>query len=103
MDKDKLMDMALEKIIGELDDVEGRGAMSHTLEECPNPESCDMHDMELGKSLAPEDGHDGAVKIEISKLGPSMEGAANPDSLAEGKEEEGLSPEEAEELRKLLK
>ena len=106
MDKEKLMDMALEKIIGELDDVEGRGAMAHSLEECPDPLNCNMHDGELGDSLTPDGGvqkgEPAAVKIEVSKLGlPTMDGEKNPGD--EEKAEDGLSPEEAEQLRKLLR
>ena len=102
MDKAKMMDMALEKIMGELDEVEGHSAMEHSLEDCPDPFTCEQHSGELGKNLAPEE--PAAVKIEIHKPGmPSLDGEKLPEEGAEGKAEEGLSPEEAEQLRKLLK
>lgn len=94
MERDKMIDMALEKLMGDMDDLEGKGAMSHSMEDCPDPLGCKMHDSDVGENLSPEP----SVKIEVHKMGlPSMDG---------GKEEgkgEGLSPEEAEELRKLLK
>ena len=99
MEKDKLLDMALEKIMNELDDIEGTSANSHSLEECPDPLNCKMHDGELD-GLAPEkqeDGSPSAVTVEVHKMGlPSLTGGKE-------KEGEGLSEEEAEELRKLLK
>ena len=102
MEKAKMFDMALDKMLGELDDIEGHGAMSHSLEECPDPMNCDMHDGDLGENLAPEkqeEGSPAAVEITVHKMGmPSMDGKS--DSKAE---EDHLSPEEAEELRKLLK
>ena len=78
MDKAKMMDMALEKIMGELDEVEGHSAMEHSLEDCPDPFTCEQHSGELGKNLAPEPA---AVKIEIHKPGmPSLDGETLPDS-----------------------
>lgn len=96
MDKSALMDMVLDKIMGELDDVEGSSAMAHSAEECPDPLTCSQHDGELGEHLTPAEGPDG----EIEKGGlPSMDGAKAEDADPAGE----LSPEEAEELRKLLK
>jgi len=87
--------------MGDMDDMEGKGAMAHSSEECPDPLTCGQHDIEAGESLAGGDGSP-TVKIEVSKGGlPSLTG-----DKAEGEEskaEEGLSPEEAEELRKLLR
>lgn len=92
-----MFDAALDRIMSELDDVEGGSAMAHSAEDCPDPLGCTMHESENAEPLA---GDKGASVVEI-KLGgaPSMEGdSADDDSKAE----DGLSPEEAEELRKLL-
>jgi hypothetical protein len=100
MDKTALLDMALEKLMGDMDDLEGASAMSHSAEECPDPLSCKAHDSELGENLTPGEKSPAAVEIEVHKGGlPSMDGEKSEDSKAE----DGLSPEEAEELRKLLK
>jgi hypothetical protein len=95
-----MMDKVLEQILGELDDIEGDGAMKHSAEECPDPLGCTMHDGESSEALAkPGEESPAAVKIEVHKLGmPTLDGGDESD-----KAEEGLSPEEAEELRKLLK
>lgn len=98
MDKSALFDAALDRIMGELDDVEGDSAMSHSADDCPDPLSCKMHDEEHGDSLS---GKPAGLEIEVKKMGmPSLDGDY-PES--ESKAEDGLSPEEAEELRKLLK
>ena len=100
MEKDKMIEAALDRITSELDDVEGHSAMEHSLEECPDPLNCDQHGLEAGKNLTP-DGGGPSVKIEVHKLGmPSLDGAKEKE---EGKSEEGLSEDEAEQLRKLLK
>jgi hypothetical protein len=100
--KEDLLDMALEKIMGELDDIEGKSSMEHSLEDCPDPFNCEQHSGELGKSLTPDGGEPAAVKIEVHKVGvPSLDGKPIPE---DGKKaEEGLSSDEAETLRKLLK
>lgn len=100
MEKEKLLDMALEKIMNELDDIEGHSANAHTLEECPDPLNCKMHDGDLD-GLAPgkqEEGSPAAVSVEVHRMGlPTLDGGKE-------KEEKGeLTPEEAEELRKLLR
>lgn len=99
MDKSALFDAALDRIMSELDDVEGGSAMSHSAEDCPDPMSCKMHDDEMGDNLSGKEG-DPSIEIKVSKLGmPSLDG----DSMeGESKAEDGLSSEEAEELRKLL-
>jgi hypothetical protein len=92
-----MFDAALEKMMGELDDVEGSSAMSHSQDECPDPLTCGQHDAEQAHSLSP--GGDG-VTIEVKKMGlPSLDGSKE----EEGEGSEGLSPEEADQLRKLLK
>ena len=98
-----MMDSALAKIMGELDDVEGSSAMSHSMDECPDPLTCGQHDDEAGESLA---GEKPAVSIEIHKLGmPSLDGGKADEPSLDDKGEEGqsLSPEDAEILKKLLK
>lgn len=102
MDKSALFDMALEKLMGDMDDMEGKGAMSHSAEECPDPLTCDQHDSELGEHLTPGEHEPAAVKIEVHKLGmPSLDGVK--DEEEGSKADEGLSPEEAEALKKLLR
>jgi hypothetical protein len=108
MDKSALMEMALEKLVGDMDDLEGSAAMSHSAEDCPDPLGCKEHDSEHADNLSGEGKPEGGVEVEIKKIGgmPSMEGAKAEDE-EEGAEHEpkaeGLSDEEAEELRKLLK
>ena len=100
MDKEKMIDMALEKIMEDMDGLEGHSAMEHSLEECKDPLTCEQHSGELGHHMTPDGGEPAAVKIEVHKLGmPSLDGAKE----GEGKAEEGLSADEAEQLRKLLK
>ena len=102
MDKEKMIDMALEKIMEDMDGIEGHSAMEHSLEECKDPLTCEQHSGELGHHLTPDGGEPAAVKIEVHKLGiPTMDGDKLPE---EGEHaEEGLSPAEAEALKKLLK
>ncbi len=101
MEKGELLDKALEMLMGDMDDMEGSAAMAHSADDCPDPLGCTEHDGELGKNMTP-DGGAPSVKIEVSKGGlPSLDGVKAPDE--EGKSEEGLSPEEAEALKKLLK
>ncbi len=110
MAKSDMMEMALEKLLGDMDDLEGSAAMAHSAEDCPDPLGCKMHDDELGEHLSPGDkpGEPAeGVEIEIKKIGPgmpSMEGAKDEPSVDDlGQHGEGLSEEDAEELRKLLK
>ncbi len=110
MNKSDLMDVALEKLMGDMDDLEGSSAMSHSAEDCPDPLGCKMHDDELGENLNPANAEKmGApvVSIEVKKMGdglPSMEGAKDEPSLDDkGEHGEGLSDEDAEILKKLLK
>lgn len=92
-----MFDAALDRIMSELDDVEGGSAMSHSVEDCPDPLGCTMHEAENAEPLAGDD--KGKSIVEIKLGAPSMDGdKAEGDSAAE----EGLSDEEAEELRKLL-
>lgn len=102
MNKSEMMDMVLEQLSGDMDDLEGTASMSHSLENCPDPIGCSMHDDEHGDNLSPaaagKDG--GGVEIEIKNIGdgmPSMDGAK------EEAAENGLTEEETEALRKLLK
>ncbi len=98
MEKSALFDAALDRIMSELDEVEGGSAMSHSAEDCPDPLGCKEHDGEHADSLSGKE--PAAVKIEVSKLGmPTLDGGK---AEGESKAEDGLSPEEAEELRKLI-
>lgn len=95
-----LIDAALEKLIGDMDDLEGSAATAHDVDSCPDPLTCKAHDGELGENLS--QGGDG-VEVEVKKIGkgvPSLDGAA---AEAEAGADEGLSPAEVEDLRKLLK
>lgn len=97
MEKSALFEAALDRIMGELDDVEGGSAMSHSAEDCPDPLGCTMHESENAEPLAAKGEAPLGVEIEVKKMGvPSLDGDS------ESKAEDGLSPEEAEELRKLL-
>ena len=100
MNKSELMEMALERLIGDMDDLEGADAMAHGVDECPDPLGCTMHESESGDSLS-SDAKPG------DKPGlPSMKGTPSKgdgEEVAEGAAEDGLSAEDAEELRKLLK
>ncbi len=103
-----MMDMALERLMGDMDDLEGDASMAHSQEDCPDPLGCKMHDSESGDALPAKPT---GVEIEIKKIGegmPSLKGVPGESpseevSEHEGKAEDGLSAEEAEELRKLLK
>lgn len=99
MNKTDLLDLVLEKLMGDMDDMEGTSAMAHGADDCPDPLGCSQHDDDRGEALA-GDGEPAAVKVEVSKLGlPSLDGAKDEDG---GKAGDELSPEEAEALRKLL-
>lgn len=94
-----MLDKALEMLGGDMDDMEGKSAMSHTLDECPDPFGCTQHDSELGQHLTQEPA---AVKIEVHKLG-GLGGLEDKPSLEDkGEEGEGLDDEDAEILKKLL-
>lgn len=99
MNKSDLMEMALEKLVGDMDDLEGAAAMAHDVEECPDPLSCTMHESESGEALS-SDAKPG------DKPGlPSMKGTPSKGDGdgAESPAEDGLSDEEKEALRNLLK
>ncbi len=101
MKKSDLMEMALEKLVGDMDDLEGSASMAHESDECPDPLTCTMHDSESADNLSGED--NGGVEGAIKKLGagiPSMEGDKEE---SESPAEEGMSAEDIEALRKLLK
>ena len=105
MEKTDLLDKALEMIMGDLDDMEGSSAMSHSADECPDPLTCGAHDSELGSALAPGD-KEPAVKIEVSKMGlPSMDGekAEEPSIDDKGEHGESLDQEDIDALKKLLR
>lgn len=96
MDKNAMLEMALDKIMGDLDDVEGKGAMAHGMDECPDPLNCKMHEGNSSDNLTPDGGMP-SIKIELSKMHmPTMDGKSAEDA-------DGLSDAESEELKKLLK
>ena len=101
MEKEELLDKVLAMLSGDMDDMEGSAAMKHSQEDCPDPLGCTMHESENAEPLAGKGEAPLGVEIEVKKMGvPSLDGdSASDDSKAE----DGLSPEEAEELRKLLK
>lgn len=98
------MDAALERIINDMDDMEGKAAMSHTLEECPDPMNCTMHDDDVKGNLTPEDGKSktGLTIIVGDGMMPKLGDKVSDGPGSEEKSDEGLSPEEAAELRKIL-
>lgn len=100
MDKSALLDIALEKLMGDMDDLEGSGAMSHSAEDCPDPLGCDQHEAEHSANMTHDDGNP-SLTIKVGhglppSLEDSKEGEIRPGA------EEGLSEEEAAELKKLL-
>lgn len=108
MNKSELMEMALEKLVGDMDDLEGSAAMEHSPEECPDPLGCKMHDAEAGDSLSSEANPGDKPGLPSMKGTPSKgdgdEGEDLGDDLpGEPEAEGGLSEEEAELLKKLLK
>ena len=100
MKSDEMIEKALDRIMNELDEIEGGSAMAHEMDECPDPLSCKMHESDESKPLVEEE-HP-SVKVEIHKHGlPSLDGVS--EEAEEGKAEDGLSAEEAEQLKKLLR
>ena len=101
-----MMDKALAMLADDMDSMEGDSAMSHSMDDCPDPLGCTMHDSETGANLTP-DGGAPAVTIAIHKPGmPSLDGMKEGDGPSlddKGEEGESLSPEDAEILKKLLK
>ena len=98
MEKSDLLDKALELIMGDLDDMEGKGAMSHSADECPDPLTCGAHDSELGGSLTDEKP---AVKMGL----PSLDGEKSDEPSIDDKGEHGesLDQEDIDALKKLLR
>lgn len=95
MDHRDMLEAALDKMMGDLDDIEGKGAVKHSLSECPNPEECDQHSDEMpkmddGGEEMPDkkDGHSALpiMSVSVEKMKPKSE----------------LGPEDIEMLKKLL-
>lgn len=96
MSKSNLLEMALDKIMGDMDDFDGKDALSHSKEDCPDPLNCKMHDEEGPKEGDLKD--PALMKVEVKKVGIPEIG-----SLGEGeKADDKITPEEAEILKKLL-
>jgi hypothetical protein len=91
----EIVEKVLRMLSDDMDGIEGKSTMMHQIEDCPNPLTCDMHDSELKGTEIPGEG-----EMENKGL-PSLDGAKEGDG--EKEPSEGLSPAEAEELRKLLK
>lgn len=95
MDEKDMIDMALSKLGGEMEDMEGKSAMTHEEEHCLDPMACDEHSPFSSMDHVDTAGHEGnqdgpdanGVEIEVSKIEP-----AGGD----------MSPEEEEEMRKLF-
>lgn len=92
MDHQSIIDKALAMLGDDMDGLEGKAAMAHGLDECPDPLNCDMHDDESADALSDDKGEmKPALTIEVHGAGvsPADEG-------------DGLKEDEAEELKKLL-
>ena len=101
MKDDKLTDEALARILDDMDGMEGKAAMSHTLEECPDPLTCTQHDEEAKGNLVPDNGKP-AADLTIVVGDGMMPKLGSREAGEEGKAEDGLSAEDAAELRKIL-
>lgn len=99
MERSAMFDKALELLMGDMDQMEGKSAMAHDADDCPDPLGCDMHEDEHGDNLSTLGKDEPAtIKIEVGKGGmPSLDGAKE-----EGPAEEGLSDDDREELKRLL-
>jgi len=94
VDEKDMIDMALSKLGGEMEDMEGKSAMTHEEEHCLDPMACDEHNplsmdrVDTDGRQGNQDGPDaGGVEIEVSKIEP------------QGGE---MSDEDEEEMRKLF-
>lgn len=97
MDNESIIDRALAMLGDDMDGMEGKSAMAHGMDECPDPLNCDQHDDEMGDALGGDkgdmkEGMKPALTIEVHGEGMSP---------AEGMGD-GLKEDEAEELKKLL-
>ncbi|MDE2099558.1 MAG: hypothetical protein KGL39_20060 [Patescibacteria group bacterium] len=90
MDHESIIDRALAMLGNDMDDIEGKASMAHSMEDCPDPLNCAMHDDESGESLSGLDKP--AVTIEVHK-----------DTGPIGEMGDGLKEDEAEMLKKLLR
>lgn len=99
MDKSSVMDMVLDRLLGDMDSTEGQSAMSHSMEDCPNPLTCTDHDSDAAGLLAPD--HKPEASIEVHKI--DIPPGEMPSLDDKGEEGESLSPEDAEILKKLLR
>lgn len=92
MDHESIIDRALAMLGDDMDGLEGKAAMAHGLDECPDPLNCDQHDDEMGDALSDDKGEGMKPALTIEVHGEGM-------SPADG---DGLKDDEAEELKKLL-
>ena len=100
MKDSEMMDAALERLINDMDDMEGKSAMSHSLEECPDPLNCTQHDEDMKENLVGDKGKP-AADLTIVVGDGMMPKLGSREKEGEG-ESEGLSSDEAEVLKKLL-
>jgi hypothetical protein len=85
MDNKHMIDMALEHMLNEVEGMEGKSAMMHDAESCPDPENCDMHmpEMSMDKEL-PVKGGEMHVEIESHKMHPEEMSKGGEPSLKPG-------------------
>ena len=91
-----LFEAALDRLLGDMDDTEGRAATSHSVEECPDPLGCTAHDSDSMGDLA-QSGKP-AIEIEVHKAMAPGE----PSLDDKGEADEGLSEEDKNILKKIL-
>ena len=97
-EKSSLFEMALDRLLEDMDSTEGKAATAHSLEDCPSPLTCTQHDDETMERLAPEPKP--SLEVEVHK---EMAPGDVPALDDKGEKGEGLSPEDAEILKKILR
>ena len=90
MDEKDMIDMALSKLGGEMEDMEGKSAMTHEEQHCLDPMSCDEHNpfsMDRVDSDGRQGSQDGpaAEGVEIDVIEPkSLGGGESGEKYAQG-------------------
>ena len=101
-DHESIIDKALAMLGEDMDGMEGKSAMSHSMDECPDPLNCTDHEAETGDALSGDmGGAKPALTIEIHGAGLNPGEAPSLDD--KGEAGDGLSDEDSEILKKLLK
>ena len=93
-----LFEAALDRLLGDMDDTEGKSATAHSVEECPDPLNCTAHDSESMGDLA----QSGKPSLEIEVHKAMAPGDVEPSLGDKGEEGEGLSEEDKNILKKIL-